>query len=458
MLKPESLLPLLDDGGSAVAAAAGSPAAGRQRLAAGWPQQALAAPASPPMLPCLRELDVSYCPLPQPVLAALLTCGARLHSLSINGCRGGVTDALWPLLHRRAEELCQPGSSGGGSGMAASSGAAVGKRGAVPGTPPGAAAELPPPPLAAPGFRGWAPEPAGPYPSSTAADPSAAVDAAAEQLAATAVASQSSELPAEDPAGASWPPAADAPGACQRQQGDAQQQAYRQQVAPAAAEHQLRSLSMVGSKELRCFCLGLAPAAAALERGLLLGGGTVAVQGGQQYALVATPLAGLRELRLSLSGAWKGEEGDRLGGLTGWAAPPCLMRRPERKVCVGPVVERQHCCSAEQLCGALLFSSSCLNPNLPPHLPTTTPLPQAACGRWRWAWPTCRTCSSTTAWSWARWCCTAPPSSGCPCRWVGGRVGGGPRVFVLLRRLAGAVPCRELPCRAHAVRSRRGGW
>lgn len=68
------------------------------------------------------------------------------------------------------------------------------------------------------------------------------------------------------------------------------------------AQHQLRSLSMVGSKELRCFCLGLAPAAAALERGLLLGGGTVAVQGGQQYALVATPLSGLRELRLSLSG------------------------------------------------------------------------------------------------------------------------------------------------------------
>lgn len=312
MLRPESLLPLLDSGPAAGAAGAAATTA-----AAAAVGQAPGTLGSPPMLPCLRELDVSYCPLPQPVLAALLTRGARLHSLSINGCRGGVTDALWPLLHRRAEELCEPGGSGSGSGggsTAGSSGAASGQ-GAAPGTPPGNAAELPAPPFAAPGFRGWAPKPAGPVAASSAmssgTDPAAAVEAAAEQLAATAVASQSSEVPADEaaPASAAWLAAAEAAGSG-RQQGAPppaqQQQQVEQQQTGAMVQHQLRALSMVGSKELRCFCLGLAPAAAALERGLLLGGGTVVVQGGQQYALVATPLSGLRELRLSLSGGCGG--------------------------------------------------------------------------------------------------------------------------------------------------------
>ncbi len=340
MLRPEALLPLLDggSGGGLDAAAAGAggvaaagAAAALQRPGAPLPLVATGT-SSQPMLPQLRELDVSYCPLPQPVLAALLTRGARLHSLSINGCRGGVTDALWPLLHRRAEELCESGSmSGAGTGSSSSGGTGGGgggvggERRAAPGTPPSAAAGLAAAPLAAPGFRGWAPEPAGPYDASSAggsmscgADPAAAVDAAVAQLAATAVASQCSEVPADEAAataGGSWPAAAEA-AEQRRQQGapppGSQQpppQQPPQQQHSALAEHQLRSLSMVGSKELRCFCLGLAPAAVALERGLLLGGGTVAVQDGQQYALVATPLAGLRELRLSLSGEGLGWAG-----------------------------------------------------------------------------------------------------------------------------------------------------
>lgn len=60
---------------------------------------------------------------------------------------------------------------------------------------------------------------------------------------------------------------------------------------------------MVGSKDLRSFCLGLVPAEAALHHGLLIGGGTVLVTAsGQQYVPVDSVLSGLQELRLSLSG------------------------------------------------------------------------------------------------------------------------------------------------------------
>ena len=331
MLRPEALLPLLACAAGTAAAAGG---------AAGGPLAPAGAAASqePPALPALRELDVSYCPLPQPVLAALLTRGTRLHALSINGCRGGVTDELWPLLHRRAEELC----GGGGGGGSGTPGAAAGGASSSSG---GAGAGPAPPP----GSRGCAPEPAGP------ADEGAAVDAAAAQLAATDVASQgSAALP--DAAGA--PPAWPAAAPCE----PAQQQGWQAHQAA----HQLRSLSMVGSKELRCFCLGLAPAAAALERGLLLGGGTVAVQGGQQYALVATPLAGLRELRLSLSGAARGWGGVRA------AASVCSWLQGNSPV---------HTC-----CRALPVAPG------PDRTPPSSVLPQAACAAWRWAcrsWPTC---------------------------------------------------------------------
>lgn len=51
---------------------------------------------SPPALPHLRELDLSYCPIPAPTLTALLRGGMRLHSLALNGC--AVTDASWQAL------------------------------------------------------------------------------------------------------------------------------------------------------------------------------------------------------------------------------------------------------------------------------------------------------------------------------------------------------------------------
>lgn len=46
------------------------------------------------VLPRLRELDVSYCPLPTSELQRILQRGAGLEVLAINGCPG-VTDGLW---------------------------------------------------------------------------------------------------------------------------------------------------------------------------------------------------------------------------------------------------------------------------------------------------------------------------------------------------------------------------
>lgn len=67
----------------------------------------------------------------------------------------------------------------------------------------------------------------------------------------------------------------------------------------------LRCLSMVGSKQLRHFRLGLAPAAEAVAAGLLpVDGGKDAAGvdiGGARHVALATPLAGLAELRLSIS-------------------------------------------------------------------------------------------------------------------------------------------------------------
>lgn len=246
MLRPEALLPLLDCRDWGAAAAAHGQAAGRQ-LEAPAASTSAQSQAPAPLLPHLRELDISYCSMPEGVLAAVVTRASRLHSLSINGCRGGVTDALWPLLHSRADA-----TTAAGAGSVAASAAGLPSQ------------EAPAVLLASPDFRGCAPEPAGPATSDfgPAADPAPAV------------------------AGA-LPPSP----------------ALQQTACPP---HQLRSLSMVGSKEMRCFWLGLAPAAAALSHGLLIAGGAAATEGGQQWVPVATPLAGLQELRMSLSGEWVG--------------------------------------------------------------------------------------------------------------------------------------------------------
>lgn len=341
MLRPEALLPLFPGTeGSASGSASGSEhataaadaaaASGGAGLpgqpASGWLQAAA-------LLPELRELDISYCSLPSGVLAALLTRASRLRSLSINGCRGGgVTDRLWPLLHRRVGEAGEEAASGGAracTGPAADAGGAT----SAPGTP---VAGQPLAPLTE--WQGLVGEPAGPPEQ--------------QPHEATGSGSHPGGMTEAAPACASEPP---------------------------LRRHQLRSLSMVGSKELRCFCLGLVPAAEALEQGLLIGwvalprcaravqrrlllwcagqlppctvwcaaveaapscvsaplaflarwllcrvparllflargdsggcmvcsccrGGTVVVADGQQYVPVGTVLAGLQELRLSLSG------------------------------------------------------------------------------------------------------------------------------------------------------------
>jgi hypothetical protein len=48
----------------------------------------------PRALPHLRELDVSYCPLPTAALADLLARGTHLETLAINGC-GGAAAEVW---------------------------------------------------------------------------------------------------------------------------------------------------------------------------------------------------------------------------------------------------------------------------------------------------------------------------------------------------------------------------
>eukprot|EP00887_Chlorella_sp_A99_P003399 scaffold7.g3399.t1 len=57
------------------------------------------APPAPSPLPRLRELDISYCSVPTQAVADIVLRGRQLHCLLINGCREGVRDGLWPLLH-----------------------------------------------------------------------------------------------------------------------------------------------------------------------------------------------------------------------------------------------------------------------------------------------------------------------------------------------------------------------
>lgn len=184
--------------------------------ALGGPQGGLAGP----LLPELRVLDVGYCPLPAPVLAELVCRASRLHSLSINGCRAGVTDALWPLLHRRVPEPAVPG---------------------LLTAPP--AAEM--------------------HPDSKPFEPSCQAPAA---LAA-----------ASEPAGAPLAAGEAGPAALPRAPITARLDAAAAPPSDLAAasapcrQHELRSLSMVGSKELRHFCLGLMPPALAQEHDLLAG-------------------------------------------------------------------------------------------------------------------------------------------------------------------------------------------
>ena len=225
MMRPEGLLPLL--GPPAVGGGCASPCA------------------TPPPLPHLRELDISYCPMPEHVLAALAMGAARLTALSINGCRGGASDALWPLLHRRADQGCL------GSCTADSQDAALGS---------GSPTTLGPPAVQL---------------STPAAAPADAVALVSVQP---------------------RPP------------------------------HALRSLSMVGSKGMRAFYLGLAPAPDAAQHCLRVTGAALAAEGGQQYVPVATPLEGLHELRLSLSGGCGGAACVRVGCGTAQAAPRSAVR------------------------------------------------------------------------------------------------------------------------------------
>jgi hypothetical protein len=60
--------------------------------ATGGPPVAQPGPAG--LLPALRELDLSYCPLPQWLVARLLACCTRLEALHLNGVNG-VTAAAW---------------------------------------------------------------------------------------------------------------------------------------------------------------------------------------------------------------------------------------------------------------------------------------------------------------------------------------------------------------------------
>lgn len=246
MLRPPALLALLDDAAASAGMEAEAGAAlGSGTAGDGAGSSAACTGAAACALPALRELDVSYCPIPGPVLAALATRATRLHALAINGCRGGVTDALWPLLHARAGGS-RPGSA------------------AAPLTPPASqdGADAAPPAVGTSqpaAHRGAAPEPA---------------PADAHAL---------------------------APAPAPQQQYHHQPAAGQPQQQPQ--QHQLRSLSMVGSKEVRCAWLGLAPAAAARERGLAPTGPPLVDAAGQAWLPVATPLDGLRELRLSLSGA-----------------------------------------------------------------------------------------------------------------------------------------------------------
>ncbi|KAI3435021.1 hypothetical protein D9Q98_003073 [Chlorella vulgaris] len=241
-----------------------------------------------PLLPELLDLDISYCSLPSHVLAAVVTRAARLSTLAINGCRGGgVTDHLWPLLHCRAEARATEPAAGTTAGCAAgqpkpaaAAAAAAGGEAAAAG-PPTPAGVQPLPPAAE--RRGLAASLSGPAHHLAAATVTVTVIPAAGQPKPwqRASGSPAAAAAAAHSAGGCWEVSAS---------------------APPSRPHLLRSLSMVGSKELRRFCLGLVPAAAVAEMGLLVGDGAVLVSGGQRYLPVSTVLAGLQELRLSLSG------------------------------------------------------------------------------------------------------------------------------------------------------------
>jgi hypothetical protein len=240
-LHPESLLPLFAGGSSSGSRVGALPAA----AAAG------AVAAGSDLLPLLQELDISYCSMPGAVLAAILTQSHRLHSLSTNGCRGGVTDQLWPLLHRRTADCGSEGDARVTLTVAAASKV-------QPGTPRGSQPQL----GQMPEWRGLAPEPAGPACSTGSGGQPSAM----------------SFDPATAAAGSAADTAGSMGGACSSQRGGGQQQQQQQQQQqPGDGDglHRLRSLSMVGSKEMRSFCLGLVPAAAAQQHGLQLVGWVV---------------------------------------------------------------------------------------------------------------------------------------------------------------------------------------
>ncbi|PSC67443.1 F-box LRR-repeat 15 [Micractinium conductrix] len=231
-LRPETLLPLFpappgEDSGSAALAPSLPSVACASASSLAPPATSRAAAQEPP-LPGLQALDIGYCSMPAHVLAAVVLRAARLHVLSINGVRGGVTDALWPLLHLQAAARGTP---------------------RTPALPP-------PPPLAC---------------STSGSDASAVVAAACALVGGAPAGAAATEAAAPEPS------------------------------PPLLSHHALRTLCMIGSKELRSFCLGLVPADEALRLGLLISGGTV-VANGRQYVPVATVLAGLHELRMSLSG------------------------------------------------------------------------------------------------------------------------------------------------------------
>jgi hypothetical protein len=245
--------------------AAAPPAASRRPLLASSggelqlqrPRQQQQQQQQQPLLPELLDLDISYCSLPSHVLAAVVTRAARLSTLAINGCRGGgVTDHLWPLLHCRAEARATEPAAGTTAGCAAgqpkpatAAAAAAGGEAAAAGPPTPAGVQLLPP---AAERRGLAASPSGPAHHLAAATVTVTVIPAAGQPKPwqRASCSPAAAAAAAHSAGGCWEVSAS---------------------APPSRPHLLRSLSMVGSKELRRFCLGLVPAAAVAEMGLLVG-------------------------------------------------------------------------------------------------------------------------------------------------------------------------------------------
>lgn len=200
-LRPETLLPLFpappgEDSGSAALAPSLPSVACASASSLAPPATSRAAAQEPP-LPGLQALDIGYCSMPAHVLAAVVLRAARLHVLSINGVRGGVTDALWPLLHLQAAARGTP---------------------RTPALPP-------PPPLAC---------------STSGSDASAVVAAACALVGGAPAGAAATEAAAPEPS------------------------------PPLLSHHALRTLCMIGSKELRSFCLGLVPADEALRLGLLI--------------------------------------------------------------------------------------------------------------------------------------------------------------------------------------------